>query len=289
MFSFEKHAKDFDISIVNYAKWPSFNDIHYHDGYELYYLLNGDTKYITDNATYEIHKGDVVIIPPYVRHMTRPHNTERYKRILVNFSQAFLNDCLNRHSELTSFLSEPRVIRIDAQKQNGFRRTFNLLVEEHLSEFHDCNTAEKGLLLTCFVQLKRLYDKNIARDGNNTQEHYVPLPHQLQILINFIASNYAQQLTLEELSSQVHLNPVYVSSLFKKNLGYTFKEHLINVRLNASSKLLKNSDDSVEKIAFACGFNSCNHFCKTFKKHTGISPSTYRNSDKSDENLNTFI
>ncbi|MBO5369873.1 MAG: AraC family transcriptional regulator [Clostridia bacterium] len=289
MLSFFEHTEDFEVSIVNYAKWPVFSDTHYHNSYELYYLLSGDTKYTIENTTYEIRKGDVVIIPPYMEHFTRPNKSERYKRILVNFSQEFLDEFIQKQSELSAFLSEPRVIRIDSQKQNSFRRVFNILLEEHLSEMPDSDIAQKGLLLSCFVILKRLYDDNILHSSNESQEPYIPIPHQLQILIKFMSDNYREQITLTKLASQVHLNPAYISSLFQKHLGYTFKEHLTNVRLNAASKLLKDSTASVEKIAFSCGFNSCNHFCKTFKKHMGISPSTYRNSDKSLENLNSII
>lgn len=289
MFPNLEHTKNFEVSIVNYAKWPVFSDIHCHDGYELYYLLSGDTKYIIGNGTYEIHKGDAVIIPPYVEHITRPNDKERYKRILVNFSQSFLDECINEHSELSNFLSQPRIIRFDSQKQNSFRRIFNILVEEYISDYHDSNTAEKGLLLACLVNLKRLYDVNTPNNAKDSQEQYTHIPHQLKILVKFIADNYSRHITLTELSSQVHLNPAYVSSLFKKSLGYTFKEYLINVRLNAAFKMLKESNAPIEKIAILCGFNSCNHFCKTFKKHTGISPSTYRNSDKSAENSNTLM
>ncbi len=289
MFPLLEQTKDFEVSIVNYAKWPVFSDIHCHNGYELYYLLSGDTKYIIENDTYEIHKGDVVIIPPYIEHITRPNDKEHYKRVLVYFSQAFLDDCINEHQELAEFMLQPRIIRIDSRKNNLFRRVFNILVEEYISGFPDSNTAEKGLLLTCLVNLKRLYDDNVSHNKQNSHEEYTYISQQLKILIKFISDNYANQITLADISSQVHLNPAYVSSLFKKSLGYTFKEYLINVRLKEASKLLKNSTASIEKIAHSCGFNSCNHFCKTFKKHIGISPSTYRNSDKSAENTNTLI
>jgi len=100
------------------------------------------------------------------------------------------------------------------------------------------------------------------------------------MLISYINTNFSSELTLASLAEQVNMNPVYISSLFKKNFGFTFKDYLLKLRIDKATQLLKNTSATVESIAFECGFSSSNHFCKTFKRLVGMSPLMFRNLDK---------
>jgi len=44
--------------------------VHYHDNYEIYYLLSGKRQYFINDKIYRIEKGDVIIIKPYEIHRT---------------------------------------------------------------------------------------------------------------------------------------------------------------------------------------------------------------------------
>lgn len=92
----------------------------------------------------------------------------------------------------------------------------------------------------------------------------------------FIASNFASPLTLEQVANEVHLNPSYFSSIFKKSCGSSFKEYLNLVRIEESKRLLSNTDYSIIDIAIAVGFEDQSYFCKVFKKYTGLTPTGYR-------------
>ena len=94
--------------------------------------------------------------------------------------------------------------------------------------------------------------------------------------ITFISKNYANSLTLEYVASQVHLNPAYFSSLFKKESGFSFKEYLNMVRIEESKRLLTNTDYTIVDIAIAVGFEDQSYFSKVFKKYTGVTPKQFR-------------
>lgn len=94
--------------------------------------------------------------------------------------------------------------------------------------------------------------------------------------IRYISSNYALDITLQDVAAQVHLNPSYFSSLFKQSTGSSFKEYLNMVRIEESKRLLSNTDYSVIDIAIAVGFEDQSYFSKVFKKYTGFTPKQYR-------------
>lgn len=94
--------------------------------------------------------------------------------------------------------------------------------------------------------------------------------------LSFISKNFAMPLTLETVANEVHLNPSYFSSIFKKSCGSSFKEYLNLVRIEESKRLLSNTNYSIIDIAIAVGFEDQSYFCKVFKKYTGLTPSGYR-------------
>lgn len=58
--------------------------------------------------------------------------------------------------------------------------------------------------------------------------------------------------------------------------GNNFTETLRKLRMEEASNLLMKSDDSIEKISEQIGYNSSDHFARTFRKYYGISPLKYR-------------
>lgn len=94
--------------------------------------------------------------------------------------------------------------------------------------------------------------------------------------ISIITKNYAANITLDYVANEVHLNPAYFSTLFKKEVGYSFKEYLNMIRIEESKRLLTNSSYSIVDIAIAVGFEDQSYFSKVFKKYTGITPKQYR-------------
>ena len=94
--------------------------------------------------------------------------------------------------------------------------------------------------------------------------------------IHYISKNFANPITLETVSNEVHLTPAYFSSMFKQSTGSTFKEYLNMVRIEESKRLLSNTDYSLLDIAIATGFEDQSYFSKVFKKYTGLTPKQYR-------------
>lgn len=98
----------------------------------------------------------------------------------------------------------------------------------------------------------------------------------IQRAIRYIHKNNTRQISLNELSNELHVNASYLSSLFKKETGKTFSQYIMTVRLKRSTELLKNTHDSVVNIAFECGFESQSYFIKKFKEQYKTTPAKYR-------------
>ena len=90
--------------------------------------------------------------------------------------------------------------------------------------------------------------------------------------LKYIALNYQQPLTLEEVAGYCNLSPTYFSRKFRLITGQTFKEHVNYIRLRQATQMLLMTDNSITKIAMLCGFGSSNYFKDLFRASTGRSP-----------------
>ena len=98
--------------------------------------------------------------------------------------------------------------------------------------------------------------------------------------IKYIHENYHQAINLHMLCDYLNLNACYFCVLFKNQTNMTFSQYLNKVRINESKRLLETTNDSIIDVSLSVGFNNHTHFSATFKKLTGMTPTSYRNQLK---------
>ena len=74
------------------------------------------------------------------------------------------------------------------------------------------------------------------------------------------------------------MHPIYLSRLFKKEIGMSFTDYLTNIRVDNAKKLMADPSIKIYEISQKIGYAGPKHFSHIFKKTTGITPKEYRNS-----------
>lgn len=126
---------------------------------------------------------------------------------------------------------------------------------------------------TCIDNLKiSLYEKKVfSKEESTEQEERV-----ITGITRYLQEYLEEDLSLSVLSEQFHLNPQYISQLFKNEIGVGFLAYLTNIRMEKAKKLLLSTSYSVAEIAGQVGYGDYRVFTKAFKKAEGITPSQYR-------------
>lgn len=93
---------------------------------------------------------------------------------------------------------------------------------------------------------------------------------------SYLKEHFRKDISLEEISSYVHLSPYYFSRIFKKEKGLNFVEYLTKLRIEEAKKLLRDSEEAIVNIAMIVGYNEPNYFSRVFRKLEGITPKQYR-------------
>lgn len=94
--------------------------------------------------------------------------------------------------------------------------------------------------------------------------------------VEFIDANLQERLSVSGLCEKFHISKNYLYDAFRNNLNNTVIGYINNRRILRAKELLKQSNDSVYKIAEKVGVNNYTYFCKLFKKLSGVTPTEYR-------------
>ena len=93
-------------------------------------------------------------------------------------------------------------------------------------------------------------------------------------IIKYIEMNYAESISVKQISEELGVSTSFLSRVFKKELGVTIHEYLNQYRISKSISLLKTK--SVTEVGYQCGFCDNSHFISVFKKYVGTTPLQYK-------------
>lgn len=105
-------------------------------------------------------------------------------------------------------------------------------------------------------------------------------PH-ISKAIHYIYDNLHVRLTVQQISHHIGLNASYLSTLFKKETGYSVHQFIQNTRLETAANMLVNADYSYTDIANTLCFSSQSHFIRLFREKYQMTPAQYRRTHSS--------
>ncbi|RIW38344.1 response regulator [Bacillus salacetis] len=119
----------------------------------------------------------------------------------------------------------------------------------------------------------------LERMHQNTQEHQDKLEENtIGQIKQYIIDHAYQDISLEEIGKVIGLSPIYISKIFKEQLGVNYIHFLTDCRIEKAKRLMRDPEKSLKQITFEVGYHDPNYFSKVFKKMCHISPTEYRKS-----------
>jgi AraC-like DNA-binding protein len=95
-------------------------------------------------------------------------------------------------------------------------------------------------------------------------------------LWEYVSQRLHEPWSLDRLAAHCHLSTEHLRRLCRRELGRSPMHHVIYLRMQHAAKLLTTTEDKIETIAHACGYENPFVFSTTFKKWVGWRPSDYR-------------
>ena len=99
---------------------------------------------------------------------------------------------------------------------------------------------------------------------------------QIAQCIDYIYDHLHARITVNELAGYIHMNPTYLSKLFKKEVGTSISEYIRRQKLETAKNMLVYSDYRPAEISSLLAFPSQSYFTEIFHKYTGLTPAEYK-------------
>ncbi|WP_153721134.1 phosphoenolpyruvate hydrolase family protein [Sporosarcina cascadiensis] len=122
------------------------------------------------------------------------------------------------------------------------------------------------------------YDELIRKVMNGIGNH----EDYIDFIKKYISLNYMNEITLNEIVEILNLSRSYVSTLFKKEVGISFTQYLIEYRLNRALEIIELENLPLNRVAEMTGYQDYSQFSKIFKKYKGISPKEMLDKKRND-------
>ncbi|WP_321383287.1 helix-turn-helix domain-containing protein [uncultured Enterococcus sp.] len=253
---------------------PNRNNLPYFD---LLFVLKG-TLYITEeNTDYEIKKGEMLVLSPFLHHFSTKPCTENTDFYWLHFHYDGHWEALNQPIQLNSDVIMPEL------HYHNEDYTLHLKKYQKLSDSKFIYALLDRLLLGTVGEKKSIVfwdnQKRFSQLLKSLEEQSYSKTNVIDLAENielYIKQNYAIEITNSSLSKHFHFHENYLVRSMKQVFQCTPLEYLSNYRLDKAASYLIKTNLSMTDISIKCGFNNSAYFSLCFKKKYAISPLNYR-------------
>lgn len=246
---------------------------HYHPEWELTFITESTGIRSVGNSIQAYQPGELVLLGPNLPHCWKTNKSTKQlaKSTVIQFKKEVLGD---------GWMEKDEFILI---KKMLLKSNYGLMFHEIAAKSIGKKMVlmkEMSPTLRLIEFLKLLYELSLekydvlslgARFNVNSL-----VSDRIKKIIDFVDKNYQHKIEATQLGDLVFMTPVSFSKFFKKTFNKTFTSYLNEYRISKACEFLKESDISVEQIAFETGYPNLSFFHRKFKLFTNQTPAQYR-------------
>ena len=250
--------------------------LHKHFHYEMWYF-NFETELLFSDKTVVFHEGEMLIIPPNIEHtLLRKHNDSlENANLFFNIKCASSKSNIPLYKLLSNLFCEPYFC-IKAPKS----------ICELIKYFDNDNPNENVLnALKCslfFYEIIVFCMSSHSAQHQSMQMYNISTTDNVRAykILMMIERYSSKKLTIDKIANVLSLSTRQTRRIIEDMYGLTFKEVIVNKRMQSAAVLLQSTDMTVSDIAAEVGYNSQKGFYNTFHKYYGCTPREYRKNYK---------
>lgn len=243
-------------------------------------MLRGKkVMHLFDDPSFEYLPGETVIVPSNVEmkiDFPEATNENPTQCIALAIDNQIITETLDFLNEKYPKEGKNNVWKLDHENYFFYNNvelasTINKLIKECMGNSLTKDaiadlTLQELIIRIIQTQTVKKFDNALPLESNNPS-----LP-----TIEYIRSNIRETIHLKELSDKACMSTTSFYRYFKRELGMSPIEYILNEKIKYAKKLLSNPNIQVNEVSYATGFEDCNYFIRLFKKYEGITPKQYQ-------------
>jgi len=235
--------------------------------------------HLIDNQEFTVKAGDVFVIAPNHKHQYQKMHGLALANILFDPDTLGIDkwDIRALPGFHALFSLEPAFrtqhnfksrLQLSETQLNQVNEIIHDLTMETKQRNPGYRVMARALFMQLAVSLSRAYSSTPTEESIDLLRIGDAIAH--------IETNFAEKITLAELAKKSHLSQRHFSRVFQDSIGRAPIDHLMHVRCQKATELLKHTNHTITDIAFDCGFSDSNYFTRCFRKTMEHTPRQYR-------------
>jgi AraC-like DNA-binding protein len=264
--------------------------------FKLLLILSGNIEHEIEGleGRRPLEAGDILIAPVVGRHIYINQNLQ--SAATVQAIRIFFN------LDSPRLRTRPRVKRPETDLVDYIRHHFNKvvqlqggidneimdLVRRFRSETEGREEGYRHRVRSICTELIVAVSRKLNRESKRRDSTRGVLGGQIvDAAKEYIFKHFTKDLTLGEIAWHVGKGEEHLARAFKRKTGQSVFDYVRELRINQAKTFMLDPVWSLTEIAERCGFHSLSFFSRTFRQHSGMSPSHYRHSIETSMNSQT--
>ena len=279
-FNILQNMRSDDIEVYHYCDAATFGvPPHRHDFYELYCLLSDSYIYHVEGSQYELHPGNLILVPPGETHWPEIFGSPRdIERIVLWLNPEFI-------SSLSIFLPKTLgTMGTNIQEEHLIvpdPKTYQVILNLLYSLLYEKNRADADSQYLCHLILSQLliHISRVLNRRRMPQEDPGTRYGEIMKVHEYINAHYRESVSVSGLAQQFFLDKNTMTRQFKRIIGMTPGDYIRRKRLESAHELSRQGY-SVQQACYSSGFTDYSAFFRAFRRCYDMSPSDLASSTK---------
>ncbi len=259
-----------DFSYLDSGKDPLSDIRHSHEkSYEIIFVKSGNGIFVVNDRVLPLEAGALYLINGMTTHCSVPDRPDRYQRRRLIVEAELVDRALSAIGESgfpRKLLDRGGSVYLPTDKLAGEIDGVFLEIQNALTK---AGNLSRTRLLSYVLRIFLL-----AHDCGEEKE--TEGDAEMARVLAYLGANFKSKMTLDSISSAVHMSRYYLCHRFKERLGMTVFEYILQRRLSLAKDRLISTSIPISQISEEAGFSDFSYFSKVFRERMGVSPRTFR-------------
>lgn len=245
---------------------------HWHSDIEIIMPIENGYTVKIDDRHYELHKGDMLIIPPGVIHelFAPPWGS----RLIIQISYALTSEMSGFYGALQQFYP---CIRVNPQANEELHGILSAMLLEMEREYKACQPFYSDVLAAISRQFLVLLSRKAQAFGSGERyRRYAKSVDGFLRVCDYIHRHCTEPLTVSHLAEVAGYSKSHFLRMFKEFSNISCGEYIQQQRVSLAKKLLADPENNITDIVTRAGFGSVASFNRVFKEQMQCTPTQYR-------------
>ena len=257
-----------------FSSYPSYkHPARYHfnrlegrvlDEFQVNYISEGFGQLETEQGTYRIKPGTILIIRPQLWHRYSPERKTGWREYFVGFKGDIASHVLSQ-----SIYAKSAPI-IYCGHRPDFIDIYSKILDLVRGEPPGYHQICCGLMIQLLGHIVA-YKKQQKFSGKQIEK-------VIQAVKLHIHQNYDSKIELSVLAKNHGIAYSHFRKMFKKYTGVSPHQYQLELRILKARELILSTDKSIKEISYQLGFSSIFYFSRFFKNRVGVSPSEFQSA-----------